>query len=85
MWGKCASAWGQVSPDERLVAWGEDRKGNEAFFLRVRDIATGKDIMHGRSRCDLLLFNCHLFHIAVSPSAGCTNMSRLLRRLASCQ
>ena len=36
---------GQVSPDEMLVAWGEDRKGNEAYVLRVRDIATGKDVL----------------------------------------
>ena len=36
---------GQVSPDELLVAWGEDRKGNEAYILRVRDIATGRDVL----------------------------------------
>ena len=35
----------QVSPDERMVAWGEDRRGNEAYYLRVRDIATGKDLL----------------------------------------
>ena len=28
-----------------LVAWGEDRKGNEAYVLRVRDIATGRDVL----------------------------------------
>ena len=35
----------QVSPDERMVAWAEDRRGNEAYYLRVRDIATGKDLL----------------------------------------
>jgi len=35
----------QVSPDERLVAWAEDRKGNESYFLRVRDIAAGTDLL----------------------------------------
>ena len=34
-----------MSPDERLVAWAEDRKGNESYFLRVRNIATGKDLL----------------------------------------
>ncbi|KAK9844192.1 hypothetical protein WJX81_007696 [Elliptochloris bilobata] len=39
------SAAVEVSPNETLLAWGEDRKGNEAYFVRVRDIATGKDLL----------------------------------------
>lgn len=32
------------SPDHKLLAWSYDDKGSEYFTLRVRDIATGKDL-----------------------------------------
>lgn len=32
------------SPDHRLLAWSADRKGSELFSIRVRDIATGRDL-----------------------------------------
>ncbi|PRW44843.1 prolyl endopeptidase-like isoform A [Chlorella sorokiniana] len=35
----------EESPDHKLVAWGEDTSGNEKYTLRVRDIATGKDLL----------------------------------------
>ncbi len=32
------------SPDHRLLAWAADRKGSELFTIRVRDLATGRDL-----------------------------------------
>lgn len=32
------------SPDHKLLAWSYDDKGSEYFTIRVRDIATGKDL-----------------------------------------
>ncbi|HVL71265.1 MAG TPA: S9 family peptidase [Beijerinckiaceae bacterium] len=32
------------SPDHRLLAWAADTKGSELFTIRVRDLATGKDL-----------------------------------------
>ncbi len=32
------------SPDHKLLAWSSDEKGSEYFTIRVRDIATGKDL-----------------------------------------
>lgn len=34
-----------VSPDGRLLAWAADDDGSERFKLRVRDLATGEDIV----------------------------------------
>jgi len=34
----------EVSPDGRLAAWASDSNGAERFTLRIRDLATGKDI-----------------------------------------
>ena len=34
----------EVSPDGRLAAWSSDGNGSERFTLRIRDLATGKDI-----------------------------------------
>jgi oligopeptidase B len=34
----------EPSPDGRLVAWSSDANGAERFTLRIRDLATGKDI-----------------------------------------
>ncbi|KAI3426332.1 hypothetical protein D9Q98_008705 [Chlorella vulgaris] len=33
------------SPDHRLVAYGEDTSGNEKYTLRVRDLASGKEVL----------------------------------------
>ncbi len=33
-----------VSPDGRLAAWSSDGNGSERFTLRIRDLATGKDV-----------------------------------------
>ena len=35
------SDW-QVSPDNRLIAWAEDRVGRRQYVLKVKDIATGR-------------------------------------------
>ncbi|CAA9363006.1 MAG: Protease II [uncultured Microvirga sp.] len=32
------------SPDHTRLAWGADTKGSELFAIRVRDLATGKDL-----------------------------------------
>jgi len=32
------------SPDHKFIAWGSDDKGSELFRLRVRDLATGRDL-----------------------------------------
>lgn len=34
----------EVSPDHKLLAFGEDTEGGERYTLRVRDIATAKDV-----------------------------------------
>ena len=34
-----------VSPNHRLVAYGEDTVGDEKFTLRVRDLASGRDLL----------------------------------------
>ncbi|MDB5683632.1 MAG: Oligopeptidase, partial [Sphingomonas bacterium] len=34
----------EISPDGQLAAWSSDANGAERFTLRVRDLATGKDI-----------------------------------------
>src|SRR5690606_22770797 len=34
-------AWG-VSPDNRLLAWSEDRVGRRQFVIRGKDLATGE-------------------------------------------
>jgi Prolyl oligopeptidase, N-terminal beta-propeller domain len=35
----------EVSPDHRLLAYGEDTTGNEMYTLHVRDLATGKELL----------------------------------------
>ncbi|KAI8467013.1 MAG: prolyl oligopeptidase [Monoraphidium minutum] len=35
----------QVSPDQRRLAWTEDTEGGEKYTLRVKDIASGKELM----------------------------------------
>lgn len=40
------------SPDHKLLAWSADEKGSEFFKLRVRDIATGKDLADSIESCD---------------------------------
>jgi oligopeptidase B len=40
------------SPDHKLLAWSADEKGSEFFTLRVRDIATGKDLSDRIDDCD---------------------------------
>ena len=34
----------EISPDHRLLLWGEDRSGEERFDIRVRDLATNTDL-----------------------------------------
>jgi oligopeptidase B len=34
----------EVSPDHKLLAWGSDDKGSEYYRIRVRDLATGRDL-----------------------------------------
>jgi oligopeptidase B len=34
----------EVSPDHALLAWGSDDKGSEYYRIKVRDLATGRDI-----------------------------------------
>jgi len=35
----------EVSPDERLLAYAEDTQGGEKFTMRVKDIATGRQLL----------------------------------------
>ncbi|KAL4433270.1 hypothetical protein ABPG77_003318 [Micractinium sp. CCAP 211/92] len=35
----------EESPDHSMVAWGEDTTGNEKYTLRVKDLATGKQLL----------------------------------------
>lgn len=35
----------EVSPDGQLLAWAEDTKGGEMYTLRVKDLATGKELL----------------------------------------
>jgi oligopeptidase B len=35
----------EVSPDGRLAAWAADTNGSERFTLKVRDLATGQDVV----------------------------------------
>jgi oligopeptidase B len=34
-----------ISPDHKLLAWSSDDKGSEFFRIRIRDLATGKDLI----------------------------------------
>lgn len=34
----------EVSPDHRLLLWGEDRSGQEYFDIRIRDLGTNEDL-----------------------------------------
>ncbi|HMN73992.1 MAG TPA: S9 family peptidase [Rhodoblastus sp.] len=40
------------SPDHRLVAWSSDDKGSELYTIRVRDVATGRDLDDRVTHCD---------------------------------
>lgn len=76
----------QVSPDERMVAWGEDRRGNEAYYLRVRDIATGKDILQQPIKARAPASGISLFHslcaqaIPAASQVAYTQMKILVTR-----
>lgn len=40
------------SPDHRLLAWSSDDKGSELYTIRVRDIASGRDLDDRVTHCD---------------------------------
>lgn len=41
----------EVSPDHRLLLWGEDREGEEVFEVNVRDLETGDDLPDTLTAC----------------------------------
>jgi len=40
------------APDHKRVAWSSDDKGSELFTIRVRDLATGRDLEDRVTHCD---------------------------------
>ncbi|MFV0281123.1 MAG: S9 family peptidase [Rhodoblastus sp.] len=40
------------SPDHRLLAWSSDDKGSELYTIRVRDLASGRDLDDRVTHCD---------------------------------